>query len=901
MHFNKGLRNKLLIIVAAGLASMLAMQMGAGHFVLLDKYAEMEEDKMLSRLDSAVNLLDEQRRQLDNITRDWAHWDDTHDYLTQPELNPEYIDSNYTDDSFANLGISVFMLVDLHGNIVFKKGLVEGRSWPIPSVLEQAASKGGILMDPARGQVSGLLWTPEGFLVVSASEVLRSGGKGERRGTFIMAKRLDDALLSHTGQLLGMRITVERAVAQALSPDGRAALTELQSAGGEVVSPLSDTEVAGYALLEDIGSPVRLLLRAVDDRKLFGLGKSSLQFFLWSVSLVVFVLAGFHWWFDRVVLTRFALLSGGVRRIGESVETLARVPALSGHDELATLAQGINDMLVRLDDTQRALHSEKERAQRTLEGIADAVIACDNAGGVVFMNAAAERLTGLVAEDALGRSMQSSIHLTNESRSVAIDGSWLTETADGCEEAVLERPDGKEFIVRKSVALLHDRDGGCFGTVTVLHDITELRELAGQLSFQARHDALTGLVNRYEFDRLVEAAIGDAARSKRVHCMAYIDLDQFKVVNDACGHMAGDMLLRQLAARLQECLRSSDTLARLGGDEFAVLLMGCSLHKAQEIFADLLRVIGDFRFVFESRVFRLGASIGLTEISPEHGFTLSELLGTVDSACYAAKDQGGNRIHVYRPGDDELRQRYSQLEWVSRIHEGLESDRFVLYCQRIQSLTGGEPHCELLIRMYGEDGTLYPPGYFLPAAERYRLMPLLDRWVVREAFSILASRGAEFSDVCSINLSGQTLSEEGFLDYVIEQMEQAGVDARRICFEITETSVIASLDKARQFMRALSRIGCRFSLDDFGSGLSSFAYLKQLEVDFLKIDGMFVKAIANNKIDRAMVSSINHVGHVMGLQTIAEFAENDEIIEVLKEIGVDYAQGYGVAKPELFR
>ena len=300
-------------------------------------------------------------------------------------------------------------------------------------------------------------------------------------------------------------------------------------------------------------------------------------------------------------------------------------------------------------------------------------------------------------------------------------------------------------------------------------------------------------------------------------------------------------------------------------------------------------------------MFKVGASIGLIEISPNHTYTLSDIISKVDSACYAAKGDGGNRIHVYRPDDIQLKNHNSQLQWVSRIHTALEHNQFVLYMQPIAGLqANSEQHCELLIRMQGDDGTLYPPGSFLPAAERYRLMPLIDRWVVAAALAAIARKGANFTAVCAINLSGQSLSQDDFLDYVIAQITQHKVDTKRLCFEITETAVITNLDKARQFMQALRKIGCRFSLDDFGSGLSSFAYLKNLEVDFLKIDGMFVKSIVGNKIDRAMVDSINNIGHVMGLHTIAEFAENQEIIQVLKELGVDYAQGYGVAMPELF-
>ena len=383
--------------------------------------------------------------------------------------------------------------------------------------------------------------------------------------------------------------------------------------------------------------------------------------------------------------------------------------------------------------------------------------------------------------------------------------------------------------------------------------------------------------------------------------MAYIDLDKFKLVNDTCGHMAGDMFLNQLANHMQAKLRNADTLARLGGDEFALLLMGCSLEKAHEIVHELLKTIQAFRFEYEGKIFKVGASIGLTEISPKQKLSLGELLATADSACYGAKRDGGNRVHQYHSNDSNMQEHNNILGWVSRINTGLENNQFVLFTQPMQSIqAGAELHCELLIRMKGDDGMLFPPSTFLPAAERYHLMPQIDRWVVNEALTIMARKGDSINCVCAINLSGQSLSQEGFLEYVLDKIDLHNVDTRYICFEITETTVISNLDKAQHFMRILRAIGCRFSLDDFGSGLSSFAYLKNLEVDFLKIDGMFIKNIATNKIDRAMVESINNVGHVMGLHTIGEFAENQDIIDILKDIGVDYAQGYGVAMPVLF-
>lgn len=901
-----GLRAKIVVLVAVGMLVLFATQFIVARSVLLKGYSQLEIDKTKIKVGSAVSLVKDQAQQLDGIVNDWAQWDDTYQYLITP--NPDYIESNYGSDTFQHLKVQAIILVNLAGETVFKKGFdaMTEQLWRIPEMIEQAASKGGVLLGASagRGHVSGLFWTTEGVCIVSAFDVLPSDGQGLPNGTLIMVRYLDQSLVQHIEQIIDAHITIENLAIQNLSADRLSAVARIQSQDEELTaSPLNDKEVSGYALLENIGGPDKLILRTVGDRTIFEQGKTSLSFLFWSMALIALVLVVFSWLFDKLVLARVAHLSDNVKRIGESTTSTVRLEELRGNDELSSLSSSINGMLDRLEQVQYALHFEKERAQATLAGIADAVITSDADQHVTYMNAASEYLTGINLSEASGKNLQSLFCLRSEDNITAVDSAWLIDPMSTIDEVILKRPDGQEFVVRKSAASLHDPSESYFGTVTVLHDVTALRSLSKQIVFQARHDALTGLINRYEFDRIVQDAIEDACTGKRSHCLAYIDLDQFKVVNDTCGHMAGDVLLRQIAALLKGKMRSSDTLARLGGDEFSVLLMGCAVDKGYEIIEGLLQVIKEFRFNFNDKVFNVGASAGLTEITPDQSHSLSELLSTVDSACCAAKEEGGNRIHVYYLDDKDLKQHNSQLEWLSRIHQGLEKNQFVLYIQRMASLKqGDEPHCELLIRMRDDDGKIYVPGYFLPVAERYHIMPLIDRWVVREALSIIAQKGADFPYVCAINLSGQTLSsDEGFLEYVIDMIKTFGVDAKRLCFEITETSVIANLDKARHFMRVLHEMGCRFSLDDFGSGLSSFAYLKNLEVDFLKIDGMFVKAMATNKIDRAMVESINHVGHVMGLYIIAEFAENDAIIKILEEIGVDYAQGYGVAMPELFQ
>jgi diguanylate cyclase (GGDEF)-like protein/PAS domain S-box-containing protein len=893
-HF-MGLRTKILTILAVGMLLLFTLLFFVARTVKLEGYATLENEKTLLQVKSAVSLLYEQSAAIDGVVGDYAHWDDTYNYIVKPNI--EYDEANFVDSTFTHLKVDAMILVNTEGKTVYKKGYdyISGQPWRIPDEIEQAVAKGGSLLDSNKDDTTGFIWTPQGLCVVSAVHVLKNEGKGASRGTLVMVRLVDKTLIRRIEKIVSAKLFINPLTKVKAGEIGQLA------SGQFITKPFSDKEVIGYVSIGDVASSTNILVSTVSDRKIFALGRSNLSFLYWSSALLALALLIFSFMLDKLVLARLAHLNDNVKRIGESATSAARVPELKGKDELTSLAHGINGMLDRLDESQLALMFEKERAQVTLAGIADAVITSDTAGRVLYMNTTAERLTGVFSSDANGKSLQSLFHLMNEDKTASVASDWLTDAASGFDEVILQRDDGVEFIITKSTSPLYANNDVLFGHVTVLHDVTMLRSLSNQLSYQARHDSLTGLINRYEFDRKTQEAIDDVATENRTHCVAYIDLDQFKIVNDTCGHMAGDQLLRQLADHLKTKVRNADTLARLGGDEFALLLMGCNLKKAQKIVDDLLDVVRNYRFTFDDKVFKVSASIGLTEISPNQHLTLSELISTADSACYSAKNDGGNRIYSHRLDDNDMKERSNQLEWVSRIHLALEQQQFVLYIQRMESLAHGEEqHCELLIRMQGEDGKLYPPGAFLPAAERYHLMPKIDRWVVAEALSIIARKGASFPYVCAINLSGQTLSEDGFLDFVVEQINQHGVDARRICFEITETAVIANLNKARQFMRALREIGCRFSLDDFGSGLSSFAYLKNLDVDFLKIDGMFVKAIVNNKIDRAMVESINNVGHVMGLLTIAEFAENDDIINMLKEIGVDYAQGYGVAKPELF-
>ena len=432
----------------------------------------------------------------------------------------------------------------------------------------------------------------------------------------------------------------------------------------------------------------------------------------------------------------------------------------------------------------------------------------------------------------------------------------------------------------------------------VIHRISRKNE---QLSYQASHDPLTGLINRREFEVRIERAITHAKAQSATHAVLYMDLDQFKIINDTCGHAAGDELLQHLGKILLSSVRKRDTLSRLGGDEFGMLLENCPLDKAVEIAKNLLHAIENFTFTWGEDSFQLGISIGVVPLD-HSAASLAQALSAADSACYIAKESGRNQVQIAHLGDRRLQERHGQMQWVARLNEALENNRFTLYFQPIvpcASRRENGKHIEILLRMVNEDGSIVAPGSFLPAAEKYNLIASIDRWVIEHAMGWLARESAVSQTplLVSINLSGQSIGDPTVLKFIIDQMEATGISPEQVCFEVTETAAIANITAATSFMLTLRGCGFKFSLDDFGSGLSSFTYLKKLPVDFLKIDGTFVRDITSDPIDRAMVRSINELGQLLGKETIAEFVETMEIAHELKKMGVNYAQGYAYSHP----
>ncbi|HEX7114501.1 MAG TPA: PAS domain S-box protein [Steroidobacter sp.] len=557
---------------------------------------------------------------------------------------------------------------------------------------------------------------------------------------------------------------------------------------------------------------------------------------------------------------------------------------------------------------ETAIFEEKEKAQVTLQSIGDAVITTDAEGRIEYLNPVAEDLTGWQSEQARGRMLREVFNILNEVTREPLEDPVTRALREGCgigvtDQTVLVNRRGQEIAIQDSAAPIRDRSGKIIGVVMVFHDVSKERRLRRALAYQASHDALTGLINRREFEnRLNEALLTARSNEGTTHVLLYLDLDQFKLVNDTCGHQAGDRLLKQITGILQTRIRSSDTLARLGGDEFGVLLQDCTAETAAKIADNLRQAIREYRFEWEDGAINVGASIGMVEINAASE-SIASVLSAADVACYAAKDSGRNRVHIYQSG--VAPERHREMQWVSRLTRACEENRLELYYQPIVPIGANRDprgHYELLVRMRGEQGELVLPAEFIPAAERYNIMPMIDRWVVRQALGTLAHYRTDGEPrhgyTLSINLSGTSLNDDRFLEFLINELQTYDLSPGAVCFEITETAAIFNLANVVHFMREFRSRGCLFSLDDFGSGLSSFMYLKNLPVDYLKIDGQFIQNVTTDHVDRSMVEAITQIGHAMGIKTIAERVETAEVLDCLAEIGVEYAQGIYIATPQ---
>ena len=684
----------------------------------------------------------------------------------------------------------------------------------------------------------------------------------------------------------------------------------------ELVALYSPVRAAGYGLI--ISIPKATILAPVTNlQSYFGV-------LLLLITLVVLILAGLT---ARRVLHRIFILNEASKMIAAGDYEKKIIPA--GQDEISELAVSFNTMADDLKAREKSQHTERQEAEEVLQRLnhelenkvkqrTAAILAAqeqlsdfkdaidehsiltitDIDGTITFANNKFCQISGYTKEELIGQNHrilnsgnQDRSYWTKMFQTIAKGKTWNDEVRNIAK-------DGSFYWVKTTIMPSFDHTGAIKNYISIRTDITENKQLNEKISYQASHDVLTGLVNRREFERRLEQLI---SRSEDAvpHSVLYLDLDEFKVVNDTCGHHAGDELLRQIPDLIKQHTRKSDLVARLGGDEFGIILNACDEEQAKKISNLILQSITDFQFCWENRTYKIGVSIGIVVLNDDPT-NLAEILKSADSACYAAKDRGRSTIVVYSSSDDELVDRQEQMNWATKLTQCLEEDQFVLYAQPIvptKDTKAKKISYEILLRMT-EGEKIIPPGAFLPAAERYNKITQIDRWVVSKTFSMIKHQNdfLEKTDHISINLSGASLTDKSFMKFLVDEINQSNLH-NKICFEITETAVITNLSTAAKFIDKLHDMGIRFSLDDFGSGLSSFAYLKNLHVDYLKIDGHFVKDIVSNPIDRAMVNSIHEVGSVMGKTTIAEFVEDDEILSVLRDIGVDYAQGYGIGKP----
>lgn len=554
-----------------------------------------------------------------------------------------------------------------------------------------------------------------------------------------------------------------------------------------------------------------------------------------------------------------------------------------------------------------SLSRSKRQAQYTLESISEGVITTDETGRIDYMNRAAEMMTGSNREDSSGQTINALFTLVDEA-----DRRPLGDPVERClamrrrvnmgRRALLVSRDGEqEHSIEITASPIRGPGNSISGTVIVFHDVSEIRGLTRQMSYQATHDALTGLVNRREFERRLQEAMDAAMAEEATHILCYMDLDRFKAVNDSCGHLAGDNMLREVATLIKNKVRDSDFVGRLGGDEFGTLLVGCPLEKARQIASDICNAVSDYRFVWKDKIFTIGISIGLVEINHSSS-NLQDTMSAADSACYVAKQRGRGQMHVYSARDEAIARERGDIQWLRQLQDALHDGRFELALQTIISTSGGDdtgPSVEVLIRLPDDRGRFANTAEFLRPAERYQLMPQIDRWVVNATLSAINSGEIKLAGArsCTINISGQTLADEGFLDFIVEALDHSGVSPSNVCFEVSEGAVTSNVQHAQRFIEVLHGIGCEFALDDFGSGLGAFSNLKHLPVDYLKIDGSYTRNLSSDQVNQEMVAAMIKLARTMEFRVVAEQVEQQEDFDWLRNIGVDFMQGNFVDPP----
>jgi diguanylate cyclase (GGDEF)-like protein/PAS domain S-box-containing protein len=838
----------------------------AASTILNEGYGNLETQSVQRNMERA---LEAQQRQLNELNRknlDWSTWDDTYEFVHHPSR--EYIKANLSDGLTLQPTVDVILFYGATGKLVYGKSYVTPEPSAPCSALLQFIDQHPSLLQHATPEdtQTGIIMLPEGPIMVSSQPILNSQGEGPIRGSLIMGRYLNQDVVQEWAEATRLTLTFHNisnvsGISTLLPPIER--LRSLSSSDPALVYPQNAQTVSGFAVVPDLTGKPSLVLQTEMPREIYQQGQYTLRSLLLTLVII-------------------GIVSGGITQI-------------------------LAEQLMQMGRDRR----EAEARYRTVvaqasEGI---VLIDTESHSFLEVNASFEQLLGYSAAELMALKLED-VRVTAHHSFIPDQQEQSGDPA--AEEWRYRHRDGGLIDVEVTTTLIENAGKQVY--CMVVRDITErklaeaaLRESEQRLAWQANHDDLTQLVNRRKFEQCLKQTLRDVQSRGTQNALCYLDLDQFKIINDTCGHAAGDKLLRQITTLLQAQIRPGDVLARLGGDEFGLLLHHYSPDQALEM-ANLLREqVQNFRFFWEGQTFTIGVSIGLVVITAEH--TLSSLLSIADAACYVAKKQGRNRVHFNQENDRELMLHHSEMQWVAQINRALEENRFCLYYQTIAPIRpgvrGGE-HYEVLLRLSDESGAIIPPDAFLPAAERYGLMHQIDRWVIHRLFTTQAAHYREcwrrsqvtgHTPLFAINLSGESINDDQFVEFLQDQFELHRVPPQVICFEITETVAITNLTKAIHFIHEMKQLGCQFALDDFGSGMSSFGYLKELPIDYLKIDGQFIRDILDNEIHQAMTHAFNQIGHLMQIQTIAEFVENDAILQQLRLMGVDYAQGYGIARP----
>ncbi len=900
----------------------LTSSLGAiASLLLWQNLLSAEKQQTQQHVDRALDAIAKELSDIDADNPTLSSWDDTYNFVVS--YQEEYLHKNFNLELVAELGINLVMITNESRKIIATKGFdivaVQEVDFP-PQLIQHFANQPQLLIhSETTSRHQGLLVIPDSPpILISSRPILTSLKQGPARGTFILGKFLDRHKLQQISQANRLNIKLYSVhkphlpiPLEKLIPFGLSEIKINQESRAWIHAD-DESTISSYLLLKDNYGQPSLILQVDSPRTSYQQGKLS-----WSYLMFFIVLLG-----------------GGSTAITYK------------------LTQKLMRYLQERDGIQRELFLEKELAHVTLQSINEGIITVDRDGCIKDLNPIAEQLTGYLSHAATGKSFAEIFWVFEEQTKTAQDGYLENvlqtgEVHHSPDRDLLRNRYGREFAIDYSIAPIRSALGEIMGAVVVFRDVSESRKMAQQLSWQASYDPLTGLANRREFERYLRRAIATAKRERREHTLAFLDLDRFKIVNDTSGHIAGDELLRQVSMLLQDNLRQADLIARFGGDEFAILLYGCPEEEAVRIVQNLVDIIKGFRFVWQDKLFTLGASVGITAITT-HSSDITQILSRADAACYIAKEQGRNQVYVYRSEDNYLSQPHGEMEWAGKIQEALKFGGFQLYYQTIVPLrcpktarimkqkTGlwqesrtnhrqeavtsakdskitplerdyREPdyrqeHYEILLRLVDENNNLITPGVFIPAAERYQLMPTIDRWVVKTLFSMKeiweTYRDHQHHALFTINLSGASLNEESFWEFLTSQIALHQIPPHLLCFEITETVAITNITKTSRFIRQMRELGCSFSLDDFGSGMSSFGYLKNLPVDYLKIDGEFIKDIIDSSTNAEIAAAIHRIGHVMGMQTIAEYVTNQEVWQKVLEIGIDYAQGYYIHQPQ---